>query len=174
MSGPEDELTTPPAPSADSAAPPAAEPIDCHFTADAPATRLVIDGQDYGEIPPDGRWVRLEPGLHSVEGRHDPDVVVQQPLTLNPDQSRVEVPLLIASALPATMDAGQGEGGPLVSAEAGIELDGGGVKPPDAEPDAAPPTAPRADAGAPITKLPATQRRPPRPAKTGAEGFNPY
>lgn len=178
MAEPEDEAPPPSVSSAiDSAATPAEAPIDCHFTADAPGTRLVIDGQDYGEIPPDGRWVRLEPGLHSVEGRHDPEVVVQQPLTLVPDQSRVEVPLLIASALPAAMDAGRDEGGPLVSAEAGIELGGdGGQKPPDAGPAPAPTSPPRvhADGGAPLTKLPAGQRRPPRPVKTGAEGFNPY
>ena len=176
------ETTSPADGAAATPAPPA--PVDCHFTADAPGTRLVIDGQDYGELPPDGRWVQLEPGLHSIEGRHGPDAVVQQQLTLVASQSRVEVPLLIASALaPTTPDAGSSaDGGSLVSAEAGIDTDGG-IKPPDAGPDAARPALPqkvptgqdgvRAPGDAPLTKLPPDQRRPPRKGSGGLDP-NPY
>lgn len=154
------------------------EPVSCHFTADAPGTRLVIDGQDFGEIPSDGRWISLDPGLHAVEGRHGADVVIQHQLELSPEQDRVEVPLLIAAVL--TLDPPDGGGALSGSADGGFDLEAGD-KPPDAAPApalVAPPSdpvpgAPTPDVdptGAaqpqptepPLTKLPPEQRNPPR------------
>lgn len=153
------------------------EPVSCHFTADAPGTRLVIDGQDYGEVPTEGRWISLDPGLHAVEGRHGADVVVQHRLELSPEQDRVEVPLLIAAALAlnAPVDGGALSG----SADGGFDLEAGD-KPPEAGPDLLVPpnlpvpgspspdvdptgaNSPQQPSTPPLTKLPPEQRNPPR------------
>jgi len=168
----------------DAAPPPPAETgpeeieqaVACHFTADAPGTRLVIDGQDYGELPADGRWISLDVGLHSVEGRHGADVVVQQRLPLRAGQETVEVPLLIAAAL--ALNAPDDGGALSVSADAGIDFDGG-PSTAEAGPDQAganaSPAIPRDVAPGqllqgprpipsetPLTKLPPAQRNPPR------------
>jgi protein phosphatase len=80
--------------------------IACHFVPDAPGARLVINGQDYGELPLAGRWIDLPPGLHAVEARRDHEAMSQTALRLREGQRRVEVPLTVAQPVVVDLDPG--------------------------------------------------------------------
>jgi serine/threonine protein phosphatase PrpC len=109
------------------AAPPAAV-VNCNFTATNPNTRLIIDGDDYEEIGPMGRWIELQPGPHNVEARRGSNVEQRQ-IEVPSGVIEFIVPIFSTLAASPVVDAGQ------VSVNAGTESsDDGGPKPPDAEP----------------------------------------
>lgn len=174
-------------PEADSSVTPQpAAMIDCLFTADVEGTRLVIDGQDYGVLPAEGRSIALPLGLHSVEGRYGPEIVVQRRLELSEDSQPQEITLGIASLIAALTppepapDAGLAPLDSDIVTDAENELDepttDAAVEEEelveddadDAEAETSSPANQR-----PLTKLPPSQRQPPR-RSNGPIDTNPY
>lgn len=70
---------------------------------------MIIDGQDYGELDSQGRWIELPPGSHTVEARHGEAAVDRRQIQLHPGQVEVIVPTFAVAALsaPPAVDAGQ-------------------------------------------------------------------
>lgn len=121
--------------------------IVCNFLTNVPGARLIVDGQDYDEIPEGGLFIDLPVGEHAVEARLGSEVVARRLLVLGPEDSQVRVPLL-AERAPETDGGADGD----VEAPAG---DGDIEVAPELVVDDGGPPAQDLDAGAarPRTKL---------------------